>query len=121
MLSVGSMGNLAEFIISIFSLIFDVSHYLINGIQMVAEENPNLVFGIDMSIEGLRSQKFSYGIFVFLVLSLILFSFIIWLYMPRKGKPGMKKGEKVMFGAIMGGVVLAVIIGWVQLIEGYLI
>lgn len=89
----------------------------------LAAENPDLVFGIDMSIEGLRSQKFSKGIFVFLILSLILFSFIIWLYLPKKNKKQskLKTGEKVMLGAIMASIVLAVIIGWVQLVEGYLI
>ena len=115
------MEYVVESLLTLISLSLGDLSLLFEGIRISVEENSNLVFGIDMSIEGLRSQKFSYGIFVFLVLSLVLFSFIIWLYMPRKGKPGMKKGEKVMFGAIMGGVVLAVIIGWVQLIEGYLI
>lgn len=105
---------------SLVQFIPDVS-FLIEPVRVAVEENPNLVFGIDMSIEGLRSQKFSRGIFVFLVLSLILFSVIIWLYMPRKGKAPLKTGEKVMFGAIIGGVFLAIIIGWIQLIEGYLI
>jgi len=80
----------------------------------------NIVFGIDMSIEGLRAQKYSVGIFVFLVLSLILFSYIIYLYLP-KGKNKLKTGEKIMFGSIILGVILAIIIGWIQLIEGYLI
>ncbi|MDH5693865.1 MAG: hypothetical protein OEZ47_12250 [Gammaproteobacteria bacterium] len=84
-----------------------------------AEEQSNEVFGIDMSIEGLRSQAFSNYIFIFLILSLILFSYIIYLYLPKKEK--LKTGEKIMFGSIIMGVILAVIIGYVQLIEGYLL
>ena len=83
--------------------------------RILLEENPNLVFGLDMSIESLRSEKFSKGIFVFLVLSLVLFSVIIWLYLPKKHhkkESKLKTGEKVMFGAIIAGIVLAVVIGW---------
>ncbi len=40
--------------------------------------------------------------------------------MPR-GRGRLKIGEKIMFGAIMMGVVLAIFIGWLQLVEGYLI
>ena len=87
----------------------------------VAANDSNLVMGIDMSIEGLRSQKYSVGIFIFLVVSLIFFSGIIYMYIPRKGKPGLKTGEKVMFGCIIAGVFIAIAIGWIELIEGYLI
>ena len=80
----------------------------------------NEVFGIDMSIEGLRSQAFSDYIFVFLILSLILFCFIIYLYLPKKLNE-LKLGEKIMFVSIVLGVILAVIIGYIQLIEGYLL
>ena len=100
--------------------LIDLMVFFVQPLGFVAEESNKFVFGIDMSIEGLRSQAFSKGIFVFLILSLILFSFIIYLYMP-KGEKKLKTGEKIMFGAIMAGIVLAVIIGWVQLIEGYLI
>lgn len=81
----------------------------------------NLVFGVDMSIEGLRSQVFSNYIFFFLILSLIVFGFIIYLYLPKGNDKKLKTGEKVMFGAIIVGLFLAVIMGYVQLIEGYLI
>jgi hypothetical protein len=87
----------------------------------VAATDSNIVLGIDMSIEGLRSQKYSVGIFVFLVISLIFFSGIIYLYMPREGRPGLKTGEKIMFGSIIAGVFIAIAVGWLELIEGYLI
>jgi len=82
--------------------------------------NENSVIGIDMSIESLRSKGFSEYIFWFLIMSLILFCFIIYLYLPKK-LSHLKTGEKIMFGAIIMGVILAVIMGYVQLIDGYLL
>ncbi len=80
------------------------------------------VLGIDLSIESLRSRKFSIGIFVFLVISLIIFAYIIWVYWPKRGKEeALKRGEKIMFGAIIMGLFIAVAFGWLQLIEGYLV
>jgi heme/copper-type cytochrome/quinol oxidase subunit 4 len=89
-------------------------------VKVVAETDSNLVFGIDMSIEGMRSRNYSIAIFILLILSLIFFSFIIYLYMP-KGAKKLKTGEKVMFGALIAGIIIAVIIGYIQLIEGYLL
>lgn len=85
-----------------------------------SEQASNVLFGIDMSIEGLRSYKFSVAIFVFLVISLVLFSVIIYLYWPKKEQK-IRIGEKIMLGSIIFGMFLAVVIGWIQLIEGYLI
>lgn len=90
------------------------------GLRLLTEDRGNLVFGMDLGIEGLRSQKFSVGIFIFLIISLVLFSYIIYIYLPKGRYQGLKTGEKIMFGAIIFGVVLAVVVGWLQLIEGYL-
>jgi hypothetical protein len=84
-----------------------------------AASDDGKVLGFDLTIEGLRSQQYSYFIFGFLIVSLIIFSIIIYLYLPKAGQ--LKKGEKVMLGAIVGGVIFAVFFGWLQLIEGYLI
>ncbi len=88
--------------------------------SIMAETENNLVFGIDMSIESLRAQIFSDYIFFFLILSLIFFSYIIYLYLPKNLKE-LKTGEKIMFASIVIGVILAVLIGYVQLIDGYLL
>lgn len=80
----------------------------------------SMILGLDLSIEGLRSQKFSRGIFVFLIVSLIIFSYILYLYLP-KGEAKLKRGEKIMFGAMVCGMIFAVIFGYIQLIEGYLV
>jgi len=87
----------------------------------VAATDSNIVMGIDMSIEGLRSQKYSVGIFVFLLISLVFFGIIIYMYMPKKGNAGLKTGEKVMLGCIITGIFIAIAVGWLELIEGYLI
>lgn len=83
-------------------------------------DDPKKTFlGVDMSLDGLRAYSYSLYIFGFLILSLIFFSYIIYLYAPKGGEK-FKTGEKIMFGSIAFGVVIAVIIGYVQLIEGYL-
>jgi len=89
----------------------------------VQEVTDNRLLGIDMSIEGLRSQSFSVGIFVFLVVSLIFFSIIIYYYLPKgkDNKNKLKTGEKYMFGAIICGIFIAIGMGWLQLIEGFLL
>jgi len=94
--------------------------FMLNNNLFRLLSNENSVVGIDMSIESLRSKGFSEYIFWFLIMSLILFCFIIYLYLPKK-LSHLKTGEKIMFGSIIMGVILAVIIGYVQLIEGYLL
>jgi len=91
---------------------------LIPRIQ-VAVDNKT-VFGIDLSIESLRSQEYSYFIFGFLVVSVIIFCVIIFMYLPKKGG-SLKTGEKIMFGAIIFGVIVALFFGYLQLIDGFLV
>ncbi|VAW85995.1 hypothetical protein MNBD_GAMMA16-69 [hydrothermal vent metagenome] len=90
-----------------------------SDIVIAAATEKDMLFGIDMSIEGLRSQKYSQGIFAFLILSLIFFAFIIYMYMPKDGS--LKLGEKIMFGALIAGLFIAVGMGYLQLIDGYLL
>lgn len=96
-------------------------NYLVSFLVQSGGSSTEL-WGLDLSIEGLRSQRFSRWIFGFLIASLIVFAAIIYLYLPRgKDKAPLKRGEKVMFGAIIFGMVMAVVLGWIQLIEGYLV
>ncbi len=83
------------------------------------QENVNTPFGLDLTIEGLSRQRYSVFIFIFLIMQIILFSFMIYVYI-KKTKAALKTGEKVMFSALVMGIVIGVIIGWTQLIEGYL-
>lgn len=108
---------MSEFISIMTGLVGASSHIL----PAVASTSPDAyLWGLDLSIEGLRSQKFSRGIFVFLIVSLIIFSYILYLYMP-KGEGKLKRGEKIMFGAMVCGMIFAVLLGYIQLIEGYLV
>lgn len=102
--------------------LFAVLQRVIEGVWGVAVSvaADNTLLGVDLSIESLRAQGYSQFIFGFLIVSLILFSIIIYLYLP-KHKGGLKTGEKIMFGAIIFGVFFAVFFGWLQLIEGYLV
>ncbi len=97
--------------------------YFSGALITTSQVADNRLLGIDMSIEGLRSQTFSVGIFIFLVISLIFFSAIIYFYLPRgrDNKNKLKTGEKVMFGAIISGIFIAIGMGWLQLIEGFLL
>ncbi|MDX8400361.1 MAG: hypothetical protein R8K20_08955 [Gallionellaceae bacterium] len=76
---------------------------------------------LDLSIEGMRSQQFSVGVFFFMLLGVFVFSAIIYSVIFGKYAPKtMRLGEKIMFGAIILGVVVAVIFGGLQMLDGYL-
>lgn len=76
-------------------------------------------FGIDTSIEGLKSQEVSVGIFYFLIASIIVFTVFVFMFM-LKSKTNLKKGEKILFVWILFGVVVAIIFGASQMLHGYL-
>jgi hypothetical protein len=76
---------------------------------------------LDLSIEGMRSQQFSVWVFGFLMLGIVVFSGIIIALMFNKNRTKqMRFGERVMFGAIILGVVMAVVFGALQMLGGYL-
>ena len=69
----------------------------------------------------MRSQQFSEWIFAFLLVSIIIFSGIVIAFIFSKNRPKeMKMGERMMFTAIIIGIVVAVIFGALQLLSGYL-
>jgi uncharacterized membrane protein YgdD (TMEM256/DUF423 family) len=69
----------------------------------------------------MRSQEFSEWIFVFLMVGILLFSGIIIALMFNKNRPKKARlGERVLFGAIIFGVVVAVIIAAMQMLGGIL-
>ncbi len=77
---------------------------------------------IDLSIEGMRSQRFSVGVFVFLLIGILVFSGIIYAVLKGAHAPKqkMRMGEKLMFAAIIMGVVVAVVFGATQMVSGIL-
>lgn len=85
--------------------------------QLSSDISPKL----DLSIEGMRSQQFSEWVFVFLMLGIVVFSGIIIALMFNKNQSNkMRLGERLMFGAIIFGVVSAVVFGALQMLGGYL-
>ena len=88
-------------------------------------------YGFDTSIEGLSSQQFSVGIFYFLVLAILVFVGIVFMFMLKGRKPSedkaaeskapkLKKGEMILFAWLLLGVVVAIIFGAAQMLDGYL-
>jgi hypothetical protein len=76
---------------------------------------------LDLSIEGMHSQRFGVGVFFLLMLGIVLFAGIIIAVM--RGSAGQKvtrTGEKVMFAAIILGVVVAVVFASLQMLSGVL-
>lgn len=91
------------------------------GIPIVQQEDT--AKGPDyFTIEGMRSQEYSVGIFFFLVAGVIVFAAIIarFLWSARKEKSGLKIGEKLMFLWIILGTIVAVGFGALQLLHGQL-
>jgi hypothetical protein len=89
--------------------------------QLVSMYTGTLAPKIDLSIEGMRSQQFSVGVFFFMLVGVVVFSGMIYAVAFGRGAPKqMKTGEKVMFGAIILGTVCAVVFGGLQLLSGEL-
>ena len=101
--------------LKISSILFHVAPFHVS--QLSSDISPKL----DLSIEGMRSQQFSEWVFVFLMVGILVFSGIIIALMFGKNRPKqVRLGEKLMFGAIILGVVTAVIFGALQMLGGYL-
>ncbi len=77
-------------------------------------------FGIDTSIEGMKSQEFSVGIFYFLIASIVVFTIFVFMFMTMGKREKLKIGEKIMFVWILLGIVAAVAFGAAQMLHGYL-
>jgi hypothetical protein len=87
----------------------------------VAQLSSDLSPKLDLSIEGMRSQQFSEGVFAFLLIGIVVFSGIVIALMFSKNRPKeVRFGERLMFAAIILGVVVAVIFGAAQMLGGYL-
>lgn len=71
-------------------------------------------------IENLHSQQFSVGIFVFLVLTIMLFTGITLAFMKGKNSKSLKTGEKWLFAWIFFGILVSIVFGALQLLGGYL-
>ena len=76
---------------------------------------------LDLSIEGMHSQRFGVGVFILLMLGIVLFTGIIIAVMRgTRGQKVTRTGEKLMFGAIIVGVIVAVVFASLQMLSGVL-
>jgi hypothetical protein len=77
--------------------------------------------GLDLSIEGMRSQQFGHAVFAFLLVGILVFSVIVVVFWFRGGKAApVRTGERMMFVAILLGIVAAVVFGALQMVGGVL-
>ena len=84
-------------------------------IAAAAEDKP-----YDFGIEGMRSQSYSIGIFVFMIIAMAVFVGVIALFYKHTDMSKVKTGEKVLMGMIVLGVIVAAVFAAVQLLDGYL-
>jgi len=71
----------------------------------------------------MRSQEFSEGIFVFLMLGVVLFTGIVFVLGHGRKRDSLKEarlGEILIFGVIILGIVFAVVMAAMQMLGGYL-
>ncbi len=97
--------------------------------SIAASNNAGSITDGQWGVEGLYSQQFSVGIFVFLMISIVVFTIIVIKFMASGSSSGtvaggnkkkLKTGEKVMFFWIFLGIAGAVVMAAMQLLQGYL-
>ncbi|MBI1195342.1 MAG: hypothetical protein GC138_05815 [Gammaproteobacteria bacterium] len=87
-----------------------------NATELVAAKDVDY-----MTIEGMKSQEYSVGIFIFMVFGVLVFLGIIgqFIWLGKKNKT-MKKGEMILLIWIILGTVGASVFGAMQLLQGRL-
>jgi len=74
----------------------------------------------DLGIESMRSHGYSVGIFIFLLISILVFLFILGAFWKHSEGAKIKTGEKVLLGMIVVGVFVAILFAAAQLLDGFL-
>ncbi len=74
----------------------------------------------DLGIESMRSHSYSVGIFIFLLISILVFLFILGAFWKHSAGAAIKTGEKVLLGMIVVGVFVAIAFAAAQLLDGFL-
>jgi membrane protease YdiL (CAAX protease family) len=105
---------------SVFAMLMNIADYLNLVFSWYISAEQNNPFAHDTSIEGMRSQEFSVGMFYFLAFCIFVFTVIVLAFMFKGKQKNLKTGEKVLFIWILLGVVAAVIFAATQMLDGYL-
>jgi len=79
---------------------------------------PDLAFAY--GIDDMVGDKWRVGTFLFLVFGMVLYATFVVFYM-RSAHGKLKKGEYILLGCILGGVLLGFIVSFVQFVEGFLL
>lgn len=111
-----SFNNCMDYLVIMFDSVIQL---VLQGMFAIGVEGSG-PFGIDTSIEGMKSQRFSVGIFYFLVAAIGVFTVFVFMYMFKDRTSKLKSGEKWLFAWILLGIIGAVIFGATQLLHGYL-
>lgn len=75
----------------------------------------------DWGIESERSQEFSVGIFAFLMICIAVYTVIVIRFMRSDKGKSLRIGEKIMFTAIFGGILVAIVMAVMQIFYGQLL
>jgi cytochrome b561 len=101
----------------IYPLLGSLESTRVFAILAATDTSPKL----DLSIEGMQSQHFSVGVFIFMLFTIFVFSAIVYSVVFGKYAPKtMRLGEKILFGAIILGIIAAIVFGALQMLSGYL-
>ncbi len=93
-----------------------ISFVIVFVMVMFMMPDQALAYGIDDMV----GNKWRIGTFLFLIFGMALYSLFVVVYM-RSAHGKIKKGEYVLMGCILGGVLLGFIVSFVQFIEGILL
>lgn len=87
------------------------------GIQADGDAPPSY-----WTVEGMHGHEYSVAIFFFMLAGVILFAAIVYRFFKSSGSGSrLKFGEKILFLWIVAGLIVAVVIGALQLLYGRLI
>jgi len=90
----------------------------LNSTYALSAENDGQAY--DLGIESMRSHGYSVGIFIFLLISILVFLYIVGAFWKGSKGASIKTGEKVLLGMIVVGVFVAIAFAAAQLLDGFL-
>ncbi len=102
---------------------FDLSNFISFSFSVVENTGRQVErpFGLDLSIDAMRANSYSVGVFIFLIIGILVFLSVGYFFMKTDKKTKLKKGEIFLLIWIVFGVVFAIVMGATQLLGGFLL
>lgn len=102
---------------------FDLSNFISFSFSVVENTGRQVErpFGLDLSIDAMRANSYSVGVFIFLIIGILVFLSVGYFFMKTDRKTKLKKGEIFLLIWIVFGVVFAIVMGATQLLGGFLL